>query len=81
MSIADLRNALARHIASAIPGHTPEEYMRAATAASSMWRGDEYKAGYRAGKEVGLAESLNGGEIAVLRERIHRYENTLGVLE
>jgi hypothetical protein len=77
MSIQDLRHAIARHIASAIPGRTQEEYMRAAIAASSMWPRDEYRAGYRKGKEAGLAESSHGGEIAMLRERIKRLENQI----
>jgi hypothetical protein len=74
MSIEDLRNSIARHIRDAIPGHELEDYMRAARAVSSLWRGDEYKAGYQRGKEVGLAESTMGGEVASLRERLARCE-------
>lgn len=78
MSLADLQHAIARHIQSAIPGHAPEDYLRAARAVSSLWHGEEYRAGYRAGKEVGLAESSQGGEVAVLRDRIKHFENKEG---
>ncbi len=74
MSLEDLQHSIARHVRDAIPGHDVEDYMRAARAVSSLWRGDSYRAGYQAGKEVGLAESTNGGEIAALRERLSRCE-------
>jgi hypothetical protein len=74
VSDEDLHHSIARHIESAIPGMPLETYLRAAKGAASMWR-DEWRKGYKAGKESGLMESTHGGEIAMLRERIKRYEN------
>jgi hypothetical protein len=73
MSSDDLHHAIARHIAAAIPGMPDETYLRAAKGAATMWR-DEWRKGYKQGKEVGLAESTHGGEIAVLRQRLSTAE-------
>lgn len=73
MSVEDLHQAIGRHIAAVIPGLSDETYLRAAKAAATMWR-DEWRKGYKQGKEVGLAESTHGAEIAVLRQRLSSAE-------
>lgn len=79
MSREDLVYVLARRISSAIPSATAEQAIRAARAVIPDFDA-EWQKGYRYGKESGLMDSAQAGEIAGLRERLKRAQTQIETL-